>query len=56
MTQLESARKGLITDYAGTSPAEYFAECVEGYFFPNGRKWLAKNDPQMHEFLGNLFL
>lgn len=51
-----ATRKGLITDYAGTSPAEYFAESVEGYFLKDMREWLRRNDPQMHEFLRNLFL
>lgn len=49
-------RKGLITDYAAESPAEYFAESVEGYFVKDSRKWLERNDPQMYEFLSNLFL
>lgn len=49
------SRGSLISSYAGISPAEYFAESMEGYFLPAKKGWLKHNDPQMYEFLSNLF-
>jgi len=54
--RFSGSRKAAISDYAATAPEEYFAECVEGYFFPKGAAWLKANDPEMYEFLGTLFL
>lgn len=48
-------RRGLITEYAGTNPAEYWAESVESYFKPNGRQLLMERDPQMYQYLEALF-
>ena len=48
-------RRGLVTEYAGTNPAEYWAESVESYFKPNGRQVLMERDPQMHQYLEALF-
>ncbi len=50
-----SQRTGLVTDYAGTNPAEYFAESVEAFFEPDRRAYLKKIDPQMHQFLSEIF-
>ncbi|MHB2016538.1 MAG: anthrax toxin lethal factor-related metalloendopeptidase [Candidatus Xenobia bacterium] len=48
-------RKGLITAYAGTNPAEYFAESAEAWFAGGMRERLANLDPQMYTWLENLF-
>ncbi|HEY4003316.1 MAG TPA: hypothetical protein VGO93_30895, partial [Candidatus Xenobia bacterium] len=48
-------RAGLITPYAGTNPQEYFAECVEAWFSPEGRQRLQAVDPQMDDYLTTLF-
>ena len=48
-------RKSLPSAYAATNPAEYFAESVEAYFVPEGRQYLKRNDPQIHEYLEILF-
>jgi hypothetical protein len=48
-------RRGLITAYAGTNPAEYWAESVESFFKPNGRQRLNECDPQMYQYLEALF-
>lgn len=48
-------RRGLVTEYAGTNPAEYWAESVESFFKPNGRRLLLERDPQMHQYLEALF-
>lgn len=50
-----STRKALPSQYASTNPAEYFAESVDTYFIPEGREYIKKNDPQMHEYLEILF-
>jgi len=55
-SRFSGSRRSPISDYAATAPEEYFAECVEGYFFPKGAAWLKQNDPEMYEFLGSLFL
>lgn len=47
-------REGLISDYAGTNPQEYFAEAVEAYFRPEGRDKLLNEDPKMYQYLENL--
>lgn len=49
-------RKELVTEYAATNPAEYFAECVEEFFNPSGDQKLKEKDPQMHDYLKNLFM
>jgi len=51
----EKSRKGLVSQYAGVNPIEYFAECVEAFFFPQGKEHLAEKDPQMSQYLENLF-
>lgn len=51
----EKSRTAFITAYASTKPAEYFAESVEAYFIPAKTPVLQKHDPQMYEFLSNLF-
>lgn len=48
-------REGLISQYAGTNPQEYFAEAVEAFFRQNGRDKLMEEDPQMYQYLENLF-
>lgn len=48
-------RKELVTDYAGTNPAEYFAESVEEYFNPGGPENIKDKDPLMLEYLEKLF-
>lgn len=48
-------REGLISDYAGTNPQEYFAEAVEAYFRADGREKLQKEDKEMYGYLENLF-
>lgn len=48
-------RTGLVSDYAGTNPAEYFAESVEAYFEQGGRALLQRIDPKMYLFLSDLF-
>lgn len=50
-------RQGFISNYASTSPAEYFAESVEAFFRPILRKRLQEIDPEMFHWLGqNLHL
>lgn len=48
-------RTGLVSAYAGTNPAEYFAESVEAFFQETGRKNLEANDPRMFRYLQELF-
>ncbi len=48
-------RTGLVSHYASTNPAEYFAESVEAFFEEGPRAFLKKADPQMHAFLSELF-
>jgi hypothetical protein len=48
-------RQELISGYAGTNPAEYFAECVEAFFRKESRAKLEANDPKMFQYLENLF-
>ena len=48
-------REGLISDYAGTNPQEYFAEAVEAYFREDGRQKLLMDDSKMYEYLESLF-
>ena len=48
-------REGLITEYAGTNPQEYFAESVEAYFRSASREELQQKDPKMYSYLENLF-
>ncbi|MFH1452370.1 MAG: zinc-dependent peptidase [Armatimonadota bacterium] len=48
-------RKELVSDYAGTNPAEYFAESVEEYFNIGGSDRLKEKDPLMYEYLEKLF-
>jgi hypothetical protein len=50
------ARGGLISAYAGTNPAEYWAESVEAFFQADGREVLRNRDPQMHDYLVTLFV
>jgi len=48
-------RGSLVSDYAGTNPQEYFAECVEAFFRNSGREKLFQEDPQMYQYLESLF-
>ncbi|MCE1248309.1 MAG: hypothetical protein LWY06_16835 [Firmicutes bacterium] len=48
-------REGLVSDYAGTNPQEYFAESVEAYFREDGREKLQREDKEMYNYLENLF-
>lgn len=48
-------RRGLVTQYAATNPAEYWAESVESFFKPNGRERVRQCDPQMYQYLETLF-
>jgi hypothetical protein len=48
-------RTGLVSGYAGTNPAEYFAESVEAFFQPNMSQMLQQRDPKMHSYLSELF-
>ncbi len=47
-------RTALVSDYASTNPAEYFAESVEAFFRPKDRELLQKADPGMHQYLTEL--
>lgn len=51
----KESRKGVISQYALTNPAEYFAESVEAFFNQNLSSKLKENDPQMYQYLENLF-
>ncbi len=53
--RFEKSRRGFITEYASTQPAEYFAESVEAYFISRHRETLRRSDPEMHQFLVDLF-
>lgn len=48
-------RAGFISDYARTNPAEYFAESVEAFFREGARDYLRHQDPQMFDYLRQLF-
>lgn len=48
-------RTGLVTQYAGTNPAEYFAESVEAFFQEGARDTLRQQDPLMFDYLKQLF-
>lgn len=48
-------RKGLVSPYAATNPAEYFAETVEAFFKPRGKELVLEKDPQMYQYLETLF-
>lgn len=48
-------RAGLVSDYASTNPAEYFAESVEAFFREKSREALRQKDPEMHQYLETLF-
>lgn len=53
--RFEKTRKGFVSAYASTQPAEYFAESVEAFFAPNLRDTLRQADPDMYLYLSNLF-
>lgn len=53
--RFEKSRKGFITAYASTQPAEYFAESVEAFFAPGLRDHLLSADPEMFSYLCELF-
>jgi hypothetical protein len=53
--RFERTRKGFITAYASTQPAEYFAESVEAFFAPGLSDQLRSGDPEMFAYLGELF-
>jgi toxin lethal factor len=48
-------RKGFVTKYASTKPAEYLAESVEAYFIRDNYRRLKRIDPAMFVFLDDLF-
>lgn len=48
-------RSGLVSSYAGTNPAEYFAESVEAYFNARKKADLQAKDPKMFTYLNELF-
>jgi hypothetical protein len=50
-----SERTGMVSAYASTNPAEYFAESVEAYFQEKGRGSLQAEDPRMFSYLQELF-
>ena len=53
--RFEKTRKGFITAYASTQPAEYFAESVEAFFAPGLRDKLLMADPDMFAHLREMF-
>lgn len=53
--RFRNTRTGLISQYAATNPAEYFAESVEGFFQPHLRPILQQRDPEMYAYLEELF-
>ena len=48
-------RTGLVSQYAATNPAEYFAESVEAFFQEGARDSLRQQDPLMFDYLKQLF-
>ena len=48
-------RTGLVSAYAATNPAEYFAESVEAFFQEGARDALRQQDPLMFDYLKQLF-
>lgn len=48
-------RTALVSRYAGTNPAEYFAESVEAFFRDGPRELLRQEDPLMFDYLCQLF-
>lgn len=48
-------RTGMVSSYAGTNPAEYFAESVDAFFIPSKREILQQQDPKMFVYLRELF-
>ena len=48
-------RRGFVTAYAATKPAEYLAESVEAYFVRDRYLLLQQHDPSMYLFLDDLF-
>ncbi|MBQ7567466.1 zinc-dependent peptidase [bacterium] len=48
-------RTGLVSSYAATNPAEYFAESVDAFFIPAKRQKLQEQDPKMFAYLRELF-
>lgn len=50
-----SSRTGMVSNYASTNPAEYFAESVEAFFEEGPSQYLKTADPKMYEYLRGLF-
>ncbi|MGM9998671.1 MAG: zinc-dependent peptidase [Candidatus Bruticola sp.] len=48
-------RTGLVSGYAATNPAEYFAETVEAFFQPSLKPLVEQRDPEMYAYLEELF-
>lgn len=48
-------RTALVSKYAATNPAEYFAESVEAFFRDGLRESLRQEDPLMFDYLSQLF-
>lgn len=53
--RFEKTRRAFITPYAATKPAEYFAESVEAFCDPTLRTRLLDADPDMYNYLEQLF-
>ena len=53
--RFEKSRKAFISEYASTKPAEYFAESVEAFCDSDHRQRLRAADPEMYEYISQLF-
>ena len=53
--RFEKTRKGFISEYASTKPAEYFAESVEAFCDSHHRQRLRAADPDMYQYISELF-
>jgi toxin lethal factor len=53
--RFEKTRKGFISEYASTKPAEYFAESVEAFCDSRHRERLRAADPDMYQYISELF-
>lgn len=52
--KFEKTRKGFVSHYASTKPAEYFAESVEAFLSNEHRGKLRSADPDMFHYLADL--
>lgn len=53
--KFRNSRTGLISEYAATNPAEYFAESTEAFFQPELRPLMEARDPEICAYLKELF-